>query len=457
MKKTVTSLLLLFFLFNVQANSGCSSCGELTFKENKGQWDSNILFKTEIKNGAVFFEKNEITFNLFDTRDIIRIKGDHHKLENYTPTIDYTLNLHAFKMKFENANTLSSSSGNEANKEYFNYFIGNDKRKWASKVKAFNQLDYQNLYTGIHLKISSKESSLKYVYELEKGVDVSQLRINFEGTDGLTLDEKGNLKIATSVGDVLDLKPYAYQIVNGKEVGVACEFLLNENTLSYIFPEGYSKAQKLFIDPTLVFSTYSGSTADNFGYSATYDSRGNAFGAGSVFGVGYPLVTGHYVMTYVGGTTITFTGGGTYPGDDMSITKYSSDGTQRIYSTYLGGFGQDLPHSLIANSADELYILGTTDCSNYPTTLNAYDTTFNGGNDPGVWDGIAAHFKRGSDIVVSRLSADGSQLLSSTYVGGSNNDGLNYRAGQPYASPGFLRHNYADEVRGEIEIDKNNN
>jgi gliding motility-associated-like protein len=435
----------------------CQSCASLIFKQNKGQWENNILYKAEIKNGAIFFEKDVITFNLFDTRDILRIKGDHHRLENYTPVIDYSMNFHAFKMRFENANAQSESAGVDAIKEYFNYFIGNDKSKWASKVQGFHEIDYTNLYNGIDLKVSSKESSLKYVYEVGKGVNAAQLKISFEGADGIALDEAGNLQIKTSVGDVMDLKPYAYQLINGKETEVPCLFSITDNKVSYSFPKGYNKNLKLFVDPTLVFSTYSGSTADNFGYSATYDTKENAFGAGSVFGVGYPLVTGHYIMSYQGGSTIFFTTGGSYPGDDISITKYSADGTQRLFSTYLGGYGQDLPHSLIANSNDELYVLGTTDCPDYPTTTGAYDSTYNGGNDPGVWDGIAAHYKRGSDIIISRLSEDGSQLLSSTYVGGSNNDGLNYRAGQPYASPGFLRHNYADEVRGEIEIDKNNN
>ncbi len=456
--KKIYTLFILIVAFATTAMAGqCVSCGELIMKQNKGQWESNVLYKTEMKNGAVFFEPNCITFNLFDTRDIIRIKGDHHRLENYTPTIDYSMNFHAFKMKLVNANPHPVIKGNDAIKEYFNYFIGSDKSKWAGKVPAFKQVQYDGIYDGIQLNILSTGQSLKYLYQVKPGANAGLIKAGFEGTDGLLLDAEGNLTMKTAVGNVTDLKPYAYQLKNGKEVEVPCRFVLQDSTVSYSFPEGYDKSRELFIDPTLVFSTYSGSTYDNFGYSATYDSKGNAFGAGSVFGVGYPLVTGHYIMSYVGGSTIFFTGGGSYQGDDMGITKYSADGTQRIYSTYLGGYGQDLPHSLIANSNDELYVLGTTDCPNYPVTANAFDTTYNGGNDPGVWDGIAAHYKRGSDIVISRLSVDGSQLLSSTFVGGSGNDGLNYRAGQPYASPGFLRHNYADEVRGEIEIDKNNN
>lgn len=435
----------------------CSSCYPLYFKENKGQWGKEVRYKAELKNGAVFFEQNAITFNLVDTRDILRIKGDHHKMENYQPTIDYTMHYHAFKLQFLNANPQPVLSPASPIEEHFNYFIGNDPSMWASKVRGFEQVSYLSLYSGIDFKVIAEQGQMKYVYEVKPNSDASQIKTKIIGADKLSINERGDLMIRTSVGDLTDTKPFSYQVVNGKQEEVLCKFVLNGDVLSYEFPKGYKKDKPLFIDPTLVFSTYSGSTADNFGYSATYDSKGNAFAAGSSFGTGYPLTVGAYQMTYVGGTTITFSNGGTYPGADIGITKYNATGTQRIFSTYLGGFGQDLPHSLVANAADELYILGTTSSATYPTTTNAYDKTYNGGTDPGVFDGIAAHFSAGSDIVISRLSADGSQLLSSTYVGGSGNDGLNYRAGQPYSTPGFTRHNYADEVRGEIDIDKNNN
>lgn len=445
------------FAHEDQKNS-CESCANLIFRENKGQWEKQVLYKSEVKSGAVFFEPNQITFNFYDARDVKRIKGDHHKLEGFTPTIDYTMHFHAFRMKFLGANPSTSVKGSETIKEYFNYFIGNDKSRWASGVRGFKTVRYTELYPGIALKVSSQNNSFKYVYEVNAGADASRIQIQFEGAEKLSVNAQGDLVIQTTIGDITDLKPYAFQNIRGKETAVPCHYALEGNTLHYVFPGGFDKTQPLLIDPTLIFSTYSGSTADNFGYSATYDSKGNAFGAGSVFGVGYPTTIGAYQINYVGGPTITLgVGGGTYPGDDISITKYSADGSQRLYSSYLGGYGQDLPHSLVANVNDELYVLGTTGTSDFPTTINAYDTSFNGGTDPGAFIGIAAHYSNGSDIIISRFSADGTQLLASTYVGGSDNDGLNYRAGQPYSSPGFLRHNYADEVRGEIDIDKNNN
>lgn len=445
------------FFTAIYSQEACQPCLQYLFKENKNQWEKEVLFKAEVKSGAIFFEQERITFNFLDNRDIIRIKGDHHKLENYTPQIDYTLHYHSFRINFLHSQAEVAVSGNQPVKEYFNYFVGNNQSHWASGVRAFQELHYREIYPGIQLEITSENGHLKYYYHVKAGANPAQIESELEGADSLSLNESGDLLIGTSIGTITDLKPIAYQTLNGKRKTVDCRFVLHGNNLSYEFPNGYDRHLELVIDPTLIFSTYSGSTADNFGYSATYDKNGNAFAAGTVFGVGYPTTIGAYQMSYVGGPTILFTGGGQYPGDDIAITKYSGDGTQRIFSTYLGGYGQDLPHSLIVNNNDELYILGTTGCSNFPVTSAAYDTTFNGGNDPGVFDGIAAHFKNGSDLFISRLSADGRQLLSSTYVGGSDNDGINYRAGQPYSSPGFLRHNYADEVRGEIDIDANNN
>ncbi|MBK8658205.1 MAG: hypothetical protein IPN22_04860 [Bacteroidetes bacterium] len=368
MRKLLSAFLLAWLLgLQIYAHTKpCESCTNLVFRENKGQWEKQVLYKSEVKSGAVFFEPNQITFNLYDARDVQRIKGDHHKLEGFTPAIDYTLHFHAFRMKFAGAHPAPSVTGSETIPEYFNYFIGNDKSKWASAVRGFQSVHYAELYPGIALNVSSQNNSFKYVYEVKAGADASLIQVQFQGADKLNVNTQGDLLIQTSIGEIKDLKPYAFQNIRGKETEVACHYSLDGNVLRYNFPNGFDKTQPLFIDPTLIFSTYSGSTADNFGYSATYDSKGNAFGAGSVFGVGYPTTLGAYDVSYNGGPTITFSGGGTYPGDDISITKYSADGSQRLYSTYLGGFGQDLPHSLIANVNDELYVLGTTGAANFP-------------------------------------------------------------------------------------------
>ncbi|MCB0811544.1 MAG: hypothetical protein KDB96_19885, partial [Flavobacteriales bacterium] len=118
------------------------------------------------------------------------------------------------------------------------------------------------------------------------------------------------------------------------------------------------------------------------------------------------------------------------------------------WSTFLGGSGDELPHSLIVNSADEVFVYGTTTSQNFPFVNGCLDNTFNGGT-PINLTGLGVNFVNGSDMIVARLSANGSALLASTYLGGSANDGLN--------TASALRFNYADEVRGEVLLDENEN
>ena len=119
---------------------------------------------------------------------------------------------------------------------------------------------------------------------------------------------------------------------------------------------------------TLIFSTFSGSYANNFGYSATFDSKGFLYSGSSVFGQQYPTTFGAYDTTFGGGTV------------DVAISKFDTLGSFMHYSTYIGGSDDELPHSLIVNGFDELFIMGTTSSNDFPTTENCYDSTFNGGS-----------------------------------------------------------------------------
>ena len=208
-----------------------------------------------------------------------------------------------------------------------------------------------------------------------------------------------------------------------------------------LLPEALDPALPLTIDPTLVFSTYSGSTSDNFGYTATFDDRGFLYSGSSAFGQGYPTTVGAYQTTHAGGS------GTNEDGTDIAITKYDTTGTFLRWSTFLGGSGDDLPHSLICNANDELFVFGTTSSTDFPVTSNGYDQIWNGGV---FWQqlNLGVTYTNGSDMIVARLSADGDQLQGSTFFGGSQNDGLNN---------GATYHNYADEIRGEILLDDDDN
>jgi gliding motility-associated-like protein len=430
----------------------CTNCRVLVYKENKGQWNKPALFLAQLQNGAIFLTPDNITFLLADTADMGRVRRGHHPWV-YKEPLDLTVHTHVFRQVFEHANKNVKVSGSDRLNEYFNYFIGNDHSKWASHVGGFYGATYANLYNNIDLGVTSEGVSMKYNFTVHTGADPADIQISYEGTDGAALVD-GNVVLKTSIGEVTDVKPYAYQLVNGVKQEVSCSFALHGTTVSFQLPDGYDKSNDLIIDPVvhLIFSTFSGSDADNFGYSATYDSHGNAYAAGSVFQLygNYPTTTGAFQTSWAGGVGFGqngFDGSGT----DVGVTKYDSLGQTRIYSTYLGGDHDELPHSVIVNSNDELIILGSTASDNFPVSTGAFQTTFHGGVDMGIFNGIGVHYATGSDIFITHFSADGSTLIGSTYVGGSGNDGLTY---PEYIG---LNYNYADDVRGEVDVDANGN
>ena len=111
----------------------------------------------------------------------------------------------------------------------------------------------------------------------------------------------GELIIELSTGEIKEVKLKAYQDLNGKRVSVPCFFNINGTEISYSLPKGYDTNFDLVIDPIWVFSSLSGSTADNWGFTSTYDTLGNLYSAGIAFGNGYPATVGAYSTTSLGG------------------------------------------------------------------------------------------------------------------------------------------------------------
>jgi gliding motility-associated-like protein len=435
----------------------CTDCGAISFKENKGQWPAPVQFKAELHYANIYFEQGRISYELFDSNDMRRLRHDlHHQADYYDP-VNTTIHGHAFRAVFIGADVHCQPQGQAHKSEYYNYYLGRHSDRWASGVHGYDELRYPNLYAGVDMRVYSVGVQVKYDWIVRASatqLSTIPIQMSYEGIERINIAD-GALHLRTTVGTVTEAAPVAYQLIHGERVAVPCVYTLVEGQVGFAAPLGWDHSYDLVIDPTLIFSTYSGSTADNFGYAATYDSKGYAYAAGSVFSPGqYPVTTGAFQGSWAGGVFATFViNGTTYfsTGTDVGITKYSPDGTQRIYSTYLGGEGDELPHSLIVNSNDELYVFGTTGSDSFPITRHAYDTSFNGGVDPGLFIGLGVRYLKGSDIYVTRFAADGKSLLASTYLGGTNNDGLNYPESQ------YLNFNYADEVRGEIDIDKNDN
>ncbi len=422
MQRSILIVVLVFVGLNAIAQN------VLEFVENKGQWQEDFAYRSQTPKGDIFLQKGGYVIKLasHQNHDLVH-DYKHHRIK--TPPV---LKYHAYKVDFLGASERQTFVGHKQQKHYYNYFLGNDSSKWKSFIQPYLAVDYKDLYDGVDAHIYTDAGNIKYDLIVKPGSDVKRIKLRYTGVDKLTLN-KGNLVIGTSLGDMTELKPYAYQNINGERKKVLCNYQLEGNIVAFSFPEGYDESTTLIIDPVLVFCSFSGSTADNWGFSATYDTAGNFYGAGitnSSFG-SYPVTLGAYQTTWGGGT-------GIMPAD-ITISKFNPTGTTLIYATYIGGSNNDQPHSIICDQTGNLVIAGRTLSTNYPTTAGCYDPTANGG----------------SDIFVTKLNATGSALIGSTYIGGSGNDCLNISDNSSPLSS--LKHNYGDDARSEVILDANNN
>jgi hypothetical protein len=412
---------------------------ELKFIENKNQWPTGINFGARIPGGNMFVQPGRFSYFLRDEKTLEEIHERTHKRLNESDgsrVFDLNIKNHFVQVNFIGANLNSIATPFGKLSTYYNYYLGSNSDTWASEANSYSGIYYQQFYKGIDVKIYSIGKNLKYDYIVAPYADPSQIMVEYEGADNLYLDN-GNLMVKTSLGDLIEKRPFAFQFINGKKVEVRCEYLLTNGVITFNFPDGFDACYELTIDPLLIFSTFSGSTADNWGSTATPGENGTLYSAGvtneSVDSGGgkFPSTPGSFQTAY----------GGQY---DIGILKYDSLGKNLLYATYLGGSESESPHSLIMNADEELVLLGTTSSSNFPTTPGAIDRSFNGGTPVSH----VLNFDHGSDLFVARIKQDGTALLSSTFLGGDKNDGLN---------SGPLVKNYGDELRGDVVTDDDKN
>ena len=453
--------LFVFFLFATlyqvyaQESHEAIPHNEIQFIENKGQWPSVVHFQSAVSGGKLWIGDSSILFQLQDHSDLHKAHFELKNVEN--PSLKSAL----IQQKFLGSNTDKVRSHEGTSAHYYNYFLGNDSTKWTHDVHTYSKVQYQHFYSDIHLLWESDKNALKYSFFVEPGANPTKIQWNYSGEYTSIRIRDGRLILKTAIGEIIEQRPVAYQLIDGKKITVSCSFQEREGIYFYELGK-YNTEFPLVIDPVLVFATYNGSVSDNFGMTATYGNDGSAYSAGMVYGNNFPIPNANSFDISPNFTSIAGSNGIT----DVFVTKYSSDGTNMLWSAFLGGGdmtqGTETAHSLICDSLNNIYVFGATSSTNFPTTSGAFQSTHGGGTPGANFSFNGVFFSgQGTDIYISKISSNGQSLLASTYVGGSDNDGVNYRStALPYnsvAAYDSLTTNYGDQFRGEIMLDSLNN
>jgi gliding motility-associated-like protein len=429
LRHLLTASLLLLLNVNVWGQ-------DAIFVPNEGQWEGDFQFKMNLRYGALFLEESAVQMVLWDAAQIDDAHG-HAVHEAGLSTKPEPLRGHAVRMQFLEADPAKAIASSFPFPFYHNYFLGADSSSWRSNVQVFPAVTYENLYADTKLEFHELGGHLKYDWHLANPKRYTEIAWTYEGAEGLSINPEGSLIISTSVGEFMETAPVSWGWKNGQKIDLDSRYNLEKNIVRFEIDGPLDELDSMVIDPQLIFTSFSGSLTDNWGFSATYDDLGRLYGAGIAFANGYVSTTGAFQTNYnqAGGLGINFT-------PDVTISVFEPQGSNLLYASYLGGTLSDHPHSLIVNGSGQLIVMGTTGSANFPT-VNPIQSTNAGGPTASVngYDFVD------SDIFVTRFNASGSTLLSSTYLGGSGRDGINMA----------IVENYGDNARGEVVVDNNNN
>ena len=361
------------------------------FVPNVGQnADPSVLFLTK----GIAFRAKEIIFCIQERKlnNMISEPGDV-KLDSFSTYNPNSNHLSVYRIDFPGANLVVPFGNNKFPGRY-NLFLGNDPSKWVIGAPIYSEIIYKNLYEGIDLHFNIHANAIKYEFNINPGADLSKIHVRYSGVN-ISLDNN-DILIRTPVGIVHDSGLIFYQDVPDKKNVIIGNISLEDNIISY--QAKYDPGHTLIIDP-LLFSSYLGGRSDDAYSDMPYyrdaigaDSQGNIIVAGTTSSDNFPTMPGNYDFEPNGM-------------DDIFITKFDPCCTKLLFSTYIGGQKNDAFPCIKLGPSDNIFVTGFTNSPDFPTTSGAYNRSL-----------------KGSDAFIAKLSADGSRLIYSSFLGGNSAD-----------------------------------
>ncbi|HLV87841.1 MAG TPA: choice-of-anchor D domain-containing protein [Candidatus Sulfotelmatobacter sp.] len=373
----------------------------LLFVQNQGQTDSQVKYFSNGPGYDVFLTSGQMVLRLSPSQPTpgatkpttgpqptmgnAHISTSSH-VSVPTPTANTTV---AFKLV--GARNNPEVVGEKLQVTKANYFVGNDRKKWHTNVPTYGQVRYKNVYPGIDLVYYGNQRQIEYDFDLSPGADASKIQFDIQGADNVTVDGDGNLVLKKGSGELRFQAPAVYQESQGQRSKVAGSYALSgANRVGFVIAN-HDSSKALVIDPVLVYSTFLGGRAFDYPQGIAVDSIGNAYVVGQTNSPDFPLAT-------LGNLTPSQT--------YVFLSKLDVSGTTLLWADYVcGTSGNDWPAGVAVDSQGSAYITGVANSTDFPT-VNPFQATQNGN----------------SDAFLSKVSADGSTLVYSTYIGGSNWD-----------------------------------
>jgi len=368
----------------------------LYFIKNDGQIDNKVKFYEKAAGHSMFFTEDGIYITM--TKYAGEEKSAKMALKRFRDELKAkNAKSEVIKLRPLNARKGVEIVAEEEQSGRVNYFIGNDPKKWKTDIPTYRKVRYKGLYEGVDIVFYGNNNQLEYDIIARPGADISKIAFEYEGIKDLQISEEGDLVALLPSGEkIIQKKPVVYQTgEDGSHIQVDGDYKIIDSGKNYIFKfslKNYDKNKPVTIDPVLIYSTYLGGYSQDGALGIAVDSQGNAFVAGFTLSTDFPLK--NPIKAKLSG------------GDsDAFIAKISASGTELIYSTYLGGSDYDVAEGIAVDSQGNAYVAGETRSTDFP-----------------LKNPIQANLGGVNDAFITKISASGTELIYSTYLGGLDGD-----------------------------------
>lgn len=447
----------------------------LYFEKNVGQTAADVRFLARGAGYGLFLTPTEAVLDLRSSSTSGPGQGEYAKGINGSKISGSNDSKRSVvRIQFRGASEISQIGGVDQLDAKTNYFIGNDSEKWITGIPTFSRVQYSELYPGVGLVFYGIQGHLEYDLQLSPNADPSIIRICVAGAKALSLTKSGDLSISTEVGTLLLQRPNIYQFDGSERKQIRGEYVMRGSDEVGVKLGAYDKSKSLVIDPALIYSTYLGGTGQDSGLGGTVDAQGNAYVVGLTTSPDFPSTKtigpaapeGSQVAFVSkfnpGGTALVYStflsGGGNYGGSQANgiavdangfayvtgnttsqifpvtasayqsspvqtakrtvfVSKLSGDGQSLLYSTYLGGNGDQWSSKIAVDTHQVAYLGGAVPGGgSFPVTANAFQSTNRASN---------------GNAFVSKIDttqSGSSSLQYSTFLGGSTGNGSNGEA-----------------------------
>jgi len=325
----------------------------------------------------------------------------------------------AVQMEFAGANPATQISGGAKMSGKINYLFGNNPAQWRSGVAAFGQVRVAQIYPDINVVYYGNGRQLEYDFDLAAGVKPETIVMHFSGAENISINPQGELVVKLAGHEIVQHQPVAYQISGGTRVEVQAGYkIVDERTVAFSVA-GYDHHLPLVIDPVLSYATFfGGNNADGAWAIAVNPNDNSVYIAGQTLSTqvsnNVAFAKNGYQMTFQGGTKI----------GDAFVAHFDNTGSNLLYCTYLGGNQSDVAYAIAVDGAGDAFVTGGTLSTNFPIkNAVTYYGKYSGAKISGEIATIAgAQQVYPWDVFVTELDPDGSGLIYSTYLGGSDVD-----------------------------------